>query len=154
MTRDLNMLNRGDLKMWGIEIQNWTIGEGFFSLWEFSFYHSGILDYPSWLSRRTTLLALLATALGGVWTLEQPSGSLLEYYPTWRQAMNMMFKCGGEYAVSPSVLLGQAVQTMLNLFSRSWCIYVSQTLGPGLLFTPYGAPPAWGAMRSMVDGTL
>ena len=48
---------------------------------------------------RTSLLVLLTTALGGVWTLEQPSGSVLEYYPTWREVMCNIFRCGGDHAV-------------------------------------------------------
>ena len=48
---------------------------------------------------RTSLLVLLTTALGGVWTLEQPSGSVLEYYPTWREVMCNIFRTGGDHAV-------------------------------------------------------
>ena len=36
----------------------------------------------------------------GVWTLEQPSGSVLEYYPTFRWIMANIFTCGGNHAVS------------------------------------------------------
>ena len=50
--------------------------------------------------RRTCALIILVTALGGVWTLEQPSGSVLEYYPTFRWIMANIFTCGGDYAVS------------------------------------------------------
>ena len=57
------------------------------------------------LCRRTSLLVLLCCALGGVWTLEQPSGSLLEYYPTWRETMNNIFRVGGPFAVLHSGLI-------------------------------------------------
>ena len=50
--------------------------------------------------RRTCALIILVTALGGVWTLEQPSGSVLEYYPTFRWIMANIFTCGGNHAVS------------------------------------------------------
>ena len=39
-----------------------------------------LLDLVRNMDRRTSLLVLLVTALGGVWTVEQPSGSLLEFY--------------------------------------------------------------------------
>lgn len=42
----------------------------------------------------------LVTALGGVWTVEQPSGSVLEFYPTWRFITNKIFEHGGLHAVS------------------------------------------------------
>lgn len=47
---------------------------------------------------RTALLVLLITALDGVWSLEQPSGSLLEFHPAWREVVNSIFRCGGDYA--------------------------------------------------------
>ena len=46
-------------------------------------------------------LVLLATALGGTWTIEQPLGSVLEFYPAFRKMMNNIFKCGGIQAVPP-----------------------------------------------------
>ena len=36
---------------------------------------------------RTVLLCYLISTLGGCWLLEQPFGSVLEYYPTFRQMM-------------------------------------------------------------------
>lgn len=48
---------------------------------------------------RTCILALLATALGAVWTVEQPLGSVLEFYPAFRRLLSSVFACGGEYAV-------------------------------------------------------
>ena len=61
-----------------------------------SSYQSQVDSRP--LRARTCLLVLLVTALDGVWTLEQPSGSLLEFYPAWREVMCNIFRCGGEYA--------------------------------------------------------
>ena len=70
-------------------------------LWENSLWNGPViqphLSYPIAIAR-TGLLVLLATALGGVWTLEQPEGSLLKFYPSWREVMNNVFRCGGEYA--------------------------------------------------------
>ena len=57
---------------------------------------SRVLDAPFC---RTCLMVLLITAMGGVWTLEQPGGSLLEFYPTWRATMGYIFETGGDYAV-------------------------------------------------------
>jgi len=48
---------------------------------------------------RTCALVLLCTALGGAWSLEQPSGSLLEYFPTWTYVMRKIFDNGGPQAV-------------------------------------------------------
>ena len=63
------------------------------------------LDIPSnWIIKsntipaRTCTLILLSTALGGAWTLEQPSGSLLEFYPTWRFVLAAICKSGGPFA--------------------------------------------------------
>ena len=43
---------------------------------------------------------LLATALGAAWTLEQPDGSVLEFYPAWRTVMQSIFAIAGPRAVS------------------------------------------------------
>ena len=48
---------------------------------------------------RTCTLILLCVALGGLFTLEQPSGSLLEFYPTWRYVLSMICESGGTSAV-------------------------------------------------------
>lgn len=50
-------------------------------------------------------MVLLATVLGGCWSLEQPGGSLLEYYPTWRMVIRKVFEWGGPYAVLHLVLI-------------------------------------------------
>ena len=44
---------------------------------------------------RMSLLLLLVTALSGVWSVEQPSGSFLAYFPRFRSVMQML----GEGAV-------------------------------------------------------
>ena len=54
------------------------------------------------LLRRTCALVLLCTALGGAWSLEQPSGSLLEYFPTWTYVMRKIFDNGGPQAATSS----------------------------------------------------
>lgn len=56
-------------------------------------------------ARRTCLLLLLCTALGGVWILEQPSGSLLPFYPAFREVMQSIFETGGIQAVRALVWL-------------------------------------------------
>ena len=48
---------------------------------------------------RSCLLILLCTCLDGLWTFEQPSGSLAEYYPAFRYVLNQVFDCGGPTAV-------------------------------------------------------
>ena len=53
----------------------------------------------------------LATCLGGVWSLEQPSGALTEYYPAFRETIKHIFSCGGPTAVgAPFYTLHQTVQ--------------------------------------------
>ncbi|CAL1154504.1 unnamed protein product [Cladocopium goreaui] len=64
----------------------------------------GFHEYPSVLLsnkllERTCCLVLLATALGAAWTLEQPDGSVLEFYPAWRTVMQSIFAIGGPRAV-------------------------------------------------------
>lgn len=60
--------------------------------------------YSNWIIKsstipaRTCTLILLCAALGGAWTLEQPSGSLLEFYPTWRFILGAICKSGGPFA--------------------------------------------------------
>ena len=51
---------------------------------------------------RTILLMYLCTIQGGCWLLEQPSGSVLEYYPTFRQMLRMHYEFAGIYAVGSS----------------------------------------------------
>ena len=61
---------------------------------------------------RMSLLLLVVTALDGVWSVEQPSGSFLEYYPRFRSVMRAL----GEGAVPR---LG------LQVIGRTGCCYVS-----------------------------
>ena len=49
-------------------------------------------------SQRTVLLVMLATSLDVVWSLEQPSGSVLEFYPAWRSFLVKMCDICGPYA--------------------------------------------------------
>ena len=42
----------------------------------------------------------LVTSLGGAWTIEQPSGSILEFYPSFREIINYVFAEGGPYSVT------------------------------------------------------
>ena len=40
-------------------------------------------------------MIMLVTALGGCWTVEQPAGSVLNFYPSWRETTAGVFRCGG-----------------------------------------------------------
>ncbi|CAL1136900.1 unnamed protein product [Cladocopium goreaui] len=65
---------------------------------------TGFTDYPSvsqsnMLGERTCLLILLCTALGGVWTVEQPQGSVYEFLPAFRAMLRSIFASGGIRAV-------------------------------------------------------
>ena len=62
--------------------------------------------FPTPSSARTCLLISLCTCLGGVWSIEQPSGSLAEYYPAFMETIQNIFTCGGPHAVrAPSTCL-------------------------------------------------
>lgn len=63
-----------------------------------SFYIFKILINDTANSPRSCLLISLATCLGAVWSLEQPSGSLAEFYPAFRETMQNIFTCGGPHA--------------------------------------------------------
>ena len=66
------------------------------------FTHACINDIPwplYFLFARSCLMILLATALGGAWSLEQPSGSLAEYHPSFREMLRNIFDIGGPTAV-------------------------------------------------------
>ncbi|CAE7769472.1 unnamed protein product [Symbiodinium sp. CCMP2592] len=56
--------------------------------------------YSNQLLERTILLILLATAMDSTWSLEQPGGSVLDFYPAWRSMMMVLSDWGGPYAVS------------------------------------------------------
>ena len=62
-------------------------------------------------------MVALVTALGGLWSLEQPSGSVLEYYPTWRHLMAKIFENGGVHSV-PKILPRFFVVDCLYLFAQ------------------------------------
>jgi len=49
---------------------------------------------------RISLLLILTVALGGVFVLEQPGGSILEFYPTFRWALGRLIDIHGIDAVS------------------------------------------------------
>ena len=51
------------------------------------------------LHPRSCLLIALATCLGGVWSLEQPSGAVTDFYPAFRETIKNIFSCGGQTAV-------------------------------------------------------
>ena len=50
-------------------------------------------------SRRTVLLLAVVTCMGGVWTLEQPDGSVLQFYHTFRYFLASVQMAGGPYSV-------------------------------------------------------
>lgn len=56
-------------------------------------------------ARRMCALVLLTTCLGGAWTVEQPGGSLMDFFPTWRFVVQNLFRVGGPAAVRSSVFL-------------------------------------------------
>ncbi len=45
-------------------------------------------------------MCALVTCLGGVWSVEQPSGSILNYYPAWRALVQGVCNTGGPHSVS------------------------------------------------------
>lgn len=77
-------------------------------------------------------MILLSTALGGVWSLEQPSGSIAEYYISFREMLRRIFENGGPTAVvapmvgdvhvsqTRVVLYDNVPSTNCNSFSFEW----------------------------------
>ncbi|CAL1147192.1 unnamed protein product [Cladocopium goreaui] len=51
------------------------------------------------LSDRMCALLLLTTCLGGAWTVEQPLGSVLEFYTTFRRVVKSIYDAAGPFAV-------------------------------------------------------
>ena len=49
---------------------------------------------------RVCLLCILTTSLGGVWILEQPHGSVVEFHPAWRRLCASLFAVDGVGSVS------------------------------------------------------
>lgn len=79
--------------IWGVDSASLLFSmDGFNAESIFSYRYT----VDSW---RTCGMVLLVTALGGAWSLEQPSGSLLEYYPLWREMLQHIFESGNEYTV-------------------------------------------------------
>ena len=48
-----------------------------------------------WVPWRSCLLCLLTTSKGGVWCLEQPGLSVMEFYPAFRYMLNCHIVAGG-----------------------------------------------------------
>lgn len=62
---------------------------------------------------------MLTTCRNGTWILEQPGGSVMEFYPPWRYHMNCHIQHGGFDAVT---LL------QYKLYTESW-IWFQQNMG-------------------------
>lgn len=69
---------------------------------------------------RTCVLILLATALGGVWTFEQPDGSVAEFYPVWRMMLRNIFHVAGPQAVPWIPLNPYKFQRGISFESLFW----------------------------------
>ncbi|CAE7616202.1 unnamed protein product [Symbiodinium sp. CCMP2456] len=52
------------------------------------------------LLERSILLLYLATSLGLTWMVEQPRGSVLDMYPTWRHMLMQLYRVAGTRAAS------------------------------------------------------
>ncbi|CAE7279444.1 unnamed protein product [Symbiodinium microadriaticum] len=48
---------------------------------------------------RTVVLMYLVTVVGGIWLLEQPGGSCLEFYPCFRDLLSAHWNVSGALAV-------------------------------------------------------
>ena len=69
---------------------------------DFGFVHDGSMIPSKYLSLwkpRVMLLMALVVCLNGTIILEQPANSLLEYYPRFRQFLDMLNKIGGRFCV-------------------------------------------------------
>lgn len=57
------------------------------------------VEYMSTTNLRVCLLILLVIGLDATYTLEQPSGSLLEYFPLFRYVLQRVQQWGGDESV-------------------------------------------------------
>ena len=124
-----------------------------------SFLFPHILVRTSDCDARTVCLILLTTALGGVWTLEQPNGSLLEYYPVFRMMMRSIYECGGPNAV-PNLLWMDHVLifSILDRHGFWWiwfgCSRFIETFMIDIYIQHTEFYPAEGCKSGVVDGPL
>lgn len=64
---------------------------------------------------RISLLLILTVALGGVFVLEQPGGSILEFYPTFRWALGRLIDIHGIDAAQNSVACIHPLMMLRNM---------------------------------------
>ena len=57
------------------------------------------VEYMSTTNLRVCLLILLVIGLDATYTLEQPNGSLLEYFPLFRYVLQRVQQWGGDESV-------------------------------------------------------
>ena len=70
-----------------------------------------------------SLLLILTTCLGGCWVLEQPSGSTLEFYPTFRWVIAQLFAHGGvQSARGSAVLIDFQLKAEVHIFVKVYHI--------------------------------
>ena len=81
--------------------------------------HPPQVDQPAFA--RSCLLILLCTCLGAVWSLEQPSGSLAEFYPAFREVIRSIFDSGGHHAAGPL--------NNITTFERCSCYMTKPSVG-------------------------
>lgn len=68
---------------------------------------------------RICLLLMLTTALGGTWVLEQPAGSALEFYPTFRWLITQLISISGVKSVGS--LVGKVLSHVNYLMPNYRC---------------------------------
>ena len=111
------------------------------------------VDQPA--SARSCLLILLCTCLGAAWSLEQPSGSLAEYYPAFRETIRSIFDSGGPDAAGP-------LNNIRTFEIYSWSAWQNPVLdckslllcGTIFFAAPISPNTYSGAERKMVDAPL
>ncbi|CAE7639101.1 unnamed protein product [Symbiodinium sp. CCMP2592] len=62
--------------------------------------HAPTVQAGNRMLERVYLLCLLVVALGGCYILEQPAGSAVEYYPSWRRLCTSLISIDGTAAVN------------------------------------------------------
>ena len=76
--------------------------------------------------RRTVLLILLTVATNGTFVLEQPSGSLVEYFPRFRWLLQQLVAAGGNAAAALLHLRANSLWFLVG----AWGVYRSSSLRP------------------------
>lgn len=113
--------------------------------------HGYIVRQPA---ARSCLLVILATCLGGVWSWEQPDGSVMNFYPSFREMLCSIFGTGGPYAVIASMDSIAFCSMLIQI--KLICLFLLRPISSVDLMIVVGWwwVKSQGQDREVVDGSL